>query len=82
MGTVKVAPAAMLPLTSVVQEPKVSENGDPPVPCAVAEHVSLGVKPEPVIVTVNPTTAVAGDNEISAAACTGGKRFAGLYGVW
>jgi hypothetical protein len=78
VGTVKVEPATMLPLASVVQELRVSENGDPPVPCAVAEHVSLAVKPEPLTVTENPTTADVGDKEIDAAASTGGNRPAGL----
>lgn len=82
VGTAKVEPARMLPLASVVHELRVSENGDPPVPCAVAEHVSLAVKPDPLTVTVNPTTADAWDKEIEAAACTGGRSSAGLYGVW
>lgn len=56
--------------------------GAPIVPCAVTVHELLAVNPEPLIPTVNPTTADAGDRAIDAAACTGGKSSAILYGVW
>jgi hypothetical protein len=77
--------AGRLPLTSIEQAGvRVIGIAGPLVPCAVTEahEPLLGVKPEPLTVTVNPTTADPGDREISAAACTGGKRSAGVYGVW